>query len=954
MRAFLPSRMSPRFWISILIAGVLIESLVITRNMIQPANMEIGAEESGPVEAAAEKENPVDSDVEEAEPQKKAAAAPGPKQDPADEKGRKAESFDKADKGSLPTGWASWANKGSLVEVSPLKALSAPNALSITGPSPAIARAWMIQPHPADVQVSAAVMLDTLIPAHVFVRGSKLDGIVPSYFAVTAARGVEIQLIRVSGGKLDSLAKVKSTSYFSGKWAQITISAKGKSLRARVHGLDNNQYLNAQGIWQAGPAWALEIEDAEIAGGGLVGVGRSVSYAGTICFDDFEVGPPGDDVPGAKAVPEKLVDKNRPPAKGVMTPPAKPVKGVMTAPAKPDKAKMPEKAEANPAPPPAETKKAAASDIPRPTFPRHYPHIRIAMLAYSGNPMGAVEDKLLKESVDLVVANDRYHDHIRSIAPNTPQLIYINTSNLYLDLLTDWLRYADANEISREAAFYHAAQAKPFKGDSPSSKPVTWFWGIYRGGEKVANLTTAAHGKPGVPFGGAGESIYIGHVDRFREINVELASGARDSWNAELEYPSAVDSGGKPTTWNKLDIIDDSTSGLARSGQFLFDPPADWKPASVGGSPRLYFVRFRTATGGTSPMAKSILGRDYVRSKGKTAGVIPSFDAKADLDNDGYLNGEEYEKHVPGKEARFIHESRMHTESYGQMRFCVNVSNPHFREWAIDYCSRELQRVPHAAGLFMDNSDGKTPVQPKEVIEPVSEYAVDYGAMLQEISRKIAPHWILANTAGGQLRADPVVTQNPIYFEEFAIRPMLHHWSYFEDLAGMVARRAALTDPSPLAVIDSHPQNGSPIDPRMQLATLAYYYLIADPDSTMLMFYGGFEPNTTWSRHWCQAVAFDVGKPVGKWFPFASGNDPVTPGLTYRIYQRAYDNALVLYKPLSYARGSRTAASTGDETATKHDLPEAYRPLSADGTLGQPTTTISLRNGEGAILVKSK
>ena len=76
--------------------------------------------------------------------------------------------------------------------------------------------------------------------------------------------------------------------------------------------------------------------------------------------------------------------------------------------------------------------------------------------------------------------------------------------------------------------------------------------------------------------------------------------------------------------------------------------------------------------------------------------------------------------------------------------------------------------------------------------------------------------------------------------------------------------------------------------------------------------------------------------------------------MTYRIYQRAYDHALVLYKPLSYARGSKTTASSGDETATKHELPEAYRPLSADGTLGQPITTISLRNGEGAILVKNK
>jgi hypothetical protein len=905
-------------WISVLIAAILVEAWLLSRSLVQPGNVEVAAEEAGP--------------------QKKAAAS---------------ESFDKA-KGGLPDGWASWVSKGSVIEVSPLKAQSAPNALAITGPSPAVARAWMVQPQPADVQVTAAVLLDTLIPAQIFIRGSNLNGLAPTYYAVTAARGVEIQLMKSSSGKLDFLAKVKSTGYYSGKWAQLTISAKGKNLRVRVLRTDTNQYLNAQGIWQAGPAWALEVSDAEIGGGGLIGVGRSASYAGTICFDDFEAGQP-DDAPGVKEVPEKLADKNRPPAKNVITPPAKQAKGVMAGPVKPDKAKMTEKkAEVEPAPPPAETKKAAASDLPRPTLPRHYPHIRIAMLAYAGNPMGAIEDKLLKESVDLVVANAQYADHIRKVAPNTPQLIYLNTSNLYLDLLADWLHYADANEVSREAAFFHAAQKKNFRGDSPSSKPATWFWGVYRGGEKLTDVTAPAHGKGNVSFGGAGESLYVGHVDRFREVNFELLSGAKGGWTFELEYPSAISAEGKPQTWTKLDILDDSTSGLARSGQFLFDPPSDWKAASVGGSLHFYYVRFRAVGGGSPPVAQTILGRDYLQAKGKTSGVIPVFDEKADLDHDGYLNSEEYEKRTPGKDARFLHESRMHTESYGQMRFCVNVTNPHFREWAVDYCARELHRFPHAAGLFMDNSDGKTPVQAKEVVEPLSEYAVDYGAMLQEISRKIAPRWILANTAGGQVRADPVISQNPMYFEEFAIRPMSHHWSYFEDLAGTVARRAALTDPPPLAVIDSHPQLGSPTDPRMQLATLAYYYLIADPESTMLMFYGGFEPNTTWSRHWCPAVAYEVGKPVGKWFPFASGNDPVSSGLTYRIYQRAYDHALVLYKPLSYARGSKTTASSGDETATKHDLPEAYRPLSADGTLGEPITSISLRNGEGAILIKNK
>jgi hypothetical protein len=213
---------------------------------------------------------------------------------------------------------------------------------------------------------------------------------------------------------------------------------------------------------------------------------------------------------------------------------------------------------------------------------------------------------------------------------------------------------------------------------------------------------------------------------------------------------------------------------------------------------------------------------------------------------------------------------------------------------------------------------------------------------------------LLANTAGGQLRADPVIRQNPFYFEEFAIRPFSHHYGYFEDLAETMARRAALTSPPPLAVIDSHPQYGSPTDPRMQLATLAYYYLLADPEWTFLMFNGGFEPASSWTRHWCPAAAYDIGQPKEKWCVFASGSDPANPTLAFKVYQRAFTNALVLHKPLSYARAAKAPASTGDETATKHELPGTYRPLRADGTLGEATTSISLRNGEGAILVRSK
>src|SRR5215510_8800276 len=74
---------------------------------------------------------------------------------------------------------------------------------------------------------------------------------------------------------------------------------------------------------------------------------------------------------------------------------------------------------------------------------RHYPHIRVAMLAYTGTPVGSVEQKLLRESVDLVIPNVSYLKRFDALAPGTPQMIYTNVSNIYLELLSDWLDYAD-------------------------------------------------------------------------------------------------------------------------------------------------------------------------------------------------------------------------------------------------------------------------------------------------------------------------------------------------------------------------------------------------------------------------------------------------------------------------------------------------------------------------------
>jgi hypothetical protein len=890
-----------------------------------------------------------------------------------------AESFDTTAPGGLPAGWSQWGSTGTnAFAVSSAQSLSPPNSLAVSSPavSGLNARSWLDTTQPADVQVNAAVYLNTPIPAEVLARGTGLNTTTPSYYAASVAQGLDLKLLRVENGTAATLGEVKSANWFANQWACVTLFANGDNLRAQVQRVDTGQYLNSSGQWQTSPAWALNLTDTALSGGGAVGLGRLPSYTGTVSFDDFayasvslESQPPAvtinspaagatvsgvipvqasatDDV-GVASVEFyvdnvlRAVDTQAPYTWSLDTTLVANGPHTLTVKAYDPAQNIGQASETI-------TTQNDFSALPRPTVPRHYPNIRVAELAYnSGSPLPSFDDRLLQNSVDLVISDPVYLSHINSVAPDTPQLIYTNVSSVYKGLLTDWLNYADAHGYSREEAFYHVAQATPFSGSGGSTQPVTWFWGVYSGGSALTDRTWQAHAGS-VTFPGAGESLYVGYPDRFREINLNLTSGAGGGWSTALEYPTAVDPAGNPTSWAPLTTLTDTTAGFTQPGQITFDPPADWAAVSLDGSPRLYYVRFRTVTSGTAPVAQTILGRDYVGANGTNSGTIPAFDWAADADHDGYLNDAEYANRAPGLNARFSYESRLF--SYGPMRFATDPGDAAFRSWAADYDVRYLNANPLAAGLFLDNSGGKAPAAAGSVTEPVASYATDYASLLYEIGRAIAPRWVLANTAGGGADAGPTIQRVQGYYEEFAIRPLAHNYQQFEGLAGLVANRAALASPPPYAVLDSYPQGGSPTDPRTQLATLAYYYLLADPGTTFLDFYGGYEPSTSWARHWSPAAAYDIGQPAAAWSLFATGADPSNPALTYRVYQRPFGNALVLYKPLAYANGA--TGTTADSSATTHPLGGVYYPLQADGTLGAPVTSVSLRNGEGAILVK--
>ncbi len=585
---------------------------------------------------------------------------------------------------------------------------------------------------------------------------------------------------------------------------------------------------------------------------------------------------------------------------------------------------------------------------------QHYPWIRVAELAYTGTPVGSFEQNLLRNSVDLVVPNSSYLQQFDALAPSTPQMLYTNVSNIYGELLTDWLNYADRHGYNREGAFYHVAKATPFTGDSASSRPVNWFWSVERGSDFIGwtDFTQTARSSPlPLQFGDEGESVVIGYPEKFREININLRRAGSASWNATLEYATTRDAQGKPTGWKPLRTLSNTTNNLRSSGTITFDPPSDWRTSSINDSAFLYYIRVRTTSDGTAPIANTLLGRDYVNARGKPAGTIPAFDYSADRNFDGYLSDAEYAHRRPGFDARFVYETRLFYPAYGQMRFAANPADRGLRVWAVDYARRFLAANPGADGLFLDNSFGRLQVNPSILRESIRSYADDYATLVNGIDAGIAPRWVLANTAGSGASEDPLAKHGISYVEEFALRPLTATWQQYVDLANQTAHRFQLMGKNGYAILDTYPAGGSPTDPRTQIASLAYYYLLADPNRTFVMFNGGYQPSSSWTQHWTDAVKYNVGKPRGTWSVFAQGRDPERPYLDYKVYQRTYDNALVLYKPLSYKSG-RTG-TTDNATATVHRLPGNYRELHADGMLGPVVNYVRLRNGEGAILIRA-
>ena len=903
------------------------------------------------------------------------------------------QTFDTTPVAGLPADWAEWTNdRPGGFAVADERSLSPDHGLTTTGGSATEARTWADTVLTYNAEASASVFAGSLIPATVFARGQHLDTDSPSYYGASVTRGLGFQLVRVVDGDSTVLGSVKSKDYVSQKWVTVTLTVVGSEVKASVVRTDTNEFLTPAGRWQADPVAALTMDDSAIIGAGRAGVVRPAKYAGTVTFDDFRAVSLGGNPVPVLTPPVVTLTASQPPAgvTGSITfhAEAEASSRVVRVEFKLDGRTLHAKSSApagwtfdtairEPGPHTLVVRAIDANgmvgtsefaftiaepETGRPELARNFDHIRIAQLAYSNTPFGDFEADKAATAVDLVISNVKFLDPIDAVAPALPQIIYTNVSNIYLDLLADWSNYADAVGVSRESAFYHVGEPTAWRFASGSAYPVDRFWDVALTHTAAAteNLTSVAYSRStsGPQFPIAGQTLLIGYLDEFREINFNFTRGALPGWAGVVEYPIVIAADGTPTAWKAVPFLTDGTGKFTRAGRFTFDPPADWvASAREVGAARLFYVRVRATAGsiGQAPIASTILGRDADNSDGLMAGgVIPAFDTTADTNADGYLNDAEFAQRQAGFDARFVYESRLHYPNYGPNRLVVNPASTAIKNWAADYQNRYLAEFPQADGIFIDNSNGRLPTGGASVVEDTSNYSAEYTALVGEVRSALSDNLVFANTVGGRADANPVAAAATGAIEEFLLRPMQVTWSAVRDTANLVAGRLAADNPAPYVVLDTHPGGGgNPTDSRTQLGALAYYYLVADPDRTFVMFFGGDNPSAAWSDTWIEAAEVNVGRPTGPMTVVASGADPANSALEYRVYGRDYDKATVLFKPRSYNLGQGTGTTT-DVTATTHELSGTYRPIHADGTLGpvQANPTVTLRNGEGAILLK--
>lgn len=288
-------------------------------------------------------------------------------------------------------------------------------------------------------------------------------------------------------------------------------------------------------------------------------------------------------------------------------------------------------------------------------------------------------------------------------------------------------------------------------------------------------------------------------------------------------------------------------------------------------------------------------------------------------------------------------------------RWMINPADEGARAYQVD----RFQRITaNESGAFVDEASSDMTGHTAGSMEfPLaSDFEAPQTATFAAIKRGIGNKTLMINTAeytkpfdrANAIAAGAVHLErmnNPLY------SGIAQTWQWVEGLTsqGVLVDFVNLYDSPYVNTVAWFPHGNSATPAqRMKMWELASYYMVvpSTPQNLTLQLENSW--STPYSSMWLRAQEADIGHPLGARVLASRGTDPL--GQNYEVFTREMDRALVVMR-VNQGWGSH---SYTDATAVTIPLPstDQWVPLNADGTLGSPVTSITLRNVESAILIK--
>lgn len=316
--------------------------------------------------------------------------------------------------------------------------------------------------------------------------------------------------------------------------------------------------------------------------------------------------------------------------------------------------------------------------------------------------------------------------------------------------------------------------------------------------------------------------------------------------------------------------------------------------------------------------------------------------------------------HKPG--ATKTLEGRLTIKIWDSQRWVINPGDPGARAYQADRLRRAIDDLD---GVFIDESSssdvrgrlGKDGVLEYPGFEGFEEDAV---GMLRALREALAPKFIMLNTAEYMRPFDRamILAAGGAHLERMnspIFGDMESRWKWIEDLLShgatveMVPLNSWEEANKAVGVFRTFTPGEYPTRAaRKAMWELASYYMVVPerPDHLLVELLSGWK--VPFSEVWLEAQEVNIGHPLEARRIVQRGTDGL--GNSYRVWEREFDRALVLVRPLASWREKRF----DDSTAVNVPLPTnaTWRPLRADGTLGEPVTFVTLRSPEAAIVVR--